>query len=276
MSIKIVVDSSANIESMKQVDFASVPLKIIAGEKEYTDDANLDVQEMLKEMADYKGPSSTACPGIGDWLNAFADADIVFGAAVTSKLSGSYNAAKAAADAYMEENSGKKVFIFDSLSAGPELVLLVEKYMELIEKNGTFEEICSQIEEYAKRTHLGFSLESLDNFVKNGRVNPTVAKLAGMLNIRIVGKASAVGDLEPLNKCRGEERAVKQVYKNMLKEGYQGGKARIHHTNSKTAAEQLCAFIKADYSEADVKIADNRGLCSYYVENGGLLVGFES
>ena len=87
---------------------------------------------MLKELKEYKGKSSTACPSVGDWLEAFGDADIVYGSAITSHLSGCYNAAAIAADEYRGRYPGRKVFILDTLSTGPEMELITEKYRELI------------------------------------------------------------------------------------------------------------------------------------------------
>ena len=47
-----------------------------------------------------------------------------------------------------------------------------------------------------------FVLQSLKNFANNGRVSPAVAKIAGIMGICIIGKASDVGTLEPIHKCR--------------------------------------------------------------------------
>ena len=76
MSYKIVADSSSNLSGLEGVDYASVPLKIVTAEKEYTDDANLDIGQMLQELAAYKGRSGTACPNVGEWLEAFGQAEI--------------------------------------------------------------------------------------------------------------------------------------------------------------------------------------------------------
>lgn len=87
--------------------------------------------------------------------------------------------------------------------------LLIEKYRELIEAGYAFDVIQQRIKEYLKQTHLLFSLESLSNFAKNGRVSPALAAAANLLGIRIVGRASNAGKLEPLHKCRGEKRAIR-------------------------------------------------------------------
>ncbi len=275
-NIVLVADSSANIHTLSSMDVTYVPLKIVTSDKEYTDTIDLDVPQMLKELREYKGKSSTACPGISDWVDAFGNADTVFGVSITSNLSGCYNAASIAADEYMSSNPNAKVFILDSLSTGPEMQLILEKYQELIETGRGFDEIRDEIRNYSKRTHLMFSLESLDNFAKNGRVSPVVAKAVGVLGLRIVGKASDEGTLEPMHKCRGEKRALQQLLTSMRESGYRGGKVRLAHSYNESAASTFAALLRENYPDCDVTITCNRGLCCYYAEEGGLLVGFES
>lgn len=279
MNIRVVADSSANLYSdfgNDGVDFVSVPLKIIAGEKEYVDDESLNVAQMLDELSEYKGKSGTSCPNIGDWLEAFGDAECVFCVALTSKISGGFNAAVNAAKEFMETHIGSHVFVLDSLTTGPELEILVERYIELIKKGLSFDNICRKIKEYLKRTHLMFSLESLHNFVNNGRVRATVAAAAKLLGICIVGQASEEGELEPLHKCMGRERAVRRIWKCMRAAGYNGGKVRIRHSSNEESANALANEIHEIYPDSDIRIGKNNGLCSYYAEKGGILVGFES
>lgn len=175
-----------------------------------------------------------------------------------------------------DSHPDRKVFILDSLSTGPELELLIENYRELIEIGCPFEEIQERIAQYLKQTHLLFSLESLSNFAKNGRVSPALAAAANILGIRIVGRASNAGELEPLHKSRGEKRAMKQLWECMQESGYAGGKVRIRHSDNRNAAEMLSGEIRSRYPDADIRIGVNRGLCSYYAEKGGVLVGFET
>ena len=46
-AVKIVTDSSANLLAMDGVEFASVPLKVIVGEREFADDATVDMEELF-------------------------------------------------------------------------------------------------------------------------------------------------------------------------------------------------------------------------------------
>ena len=69
--IKIVTDSSSDVLSLENIDFASAPLRIITEQSEFTDDSNLDVCKMVDFLSKYKDKSSTSCPNPEDWLMSF-------------------------------------------------------------------------------------------------------------------------------------------------------------------------------------------------------------
>lgn len=271
---RIVADSASDVFHLKGVDYASVPLKIITNENEFVDNKALDVEHMIKYLSEYKGRSSTACPAPMEWYEAFGDSKYVFCVTLTSKLSGSYNAACLAKTDYEENYPDRKVFVIDSLSAGPEERLIIEKLQELITAEKTFEEISEEITNYTKRTSLYFVLESLTNFANNGRVDPSVAKIASMLGIRIVGKANE-GELKPLVKCCGEKKALSAIIERIENTGYKGGKVRIAYCMNEDAARKIAVELRKKYENSDIKIYHTAGLCSFYAEKGGLLVGFE-
>ncbi len=275
MKIALVADSSANKHTKPGLSVGYAPMKIVTEETEYIDVPDLDVRKMMEEMKAYKGRSGTACPSISDWLDAFDDADMILGVAITSGLSGTYNSGCIAAKQYLESKPQAKVFILDSLSTGPEMQLILEKYDEYAKQGMEFEEICAAIQEYHKHTHLLFSLESLDNLVKNGRVKPIVGKLAGVLGLRMVGRASTAGTLEPLYKGRGEKKAIQNIIKEMESEGFQGGKARITHNFNEPMAMELKKVILSKWPGSEITISENTALCGYYAEMGGLLIGYE-
>ena len=275
MNFKIVADSSSDVFHLSDVPYAHVPLKIISVDKEYVDTLELNVFGMLEEIKATKSSTSTSCPNAFEWKEAFDGADGVFAVTITSNLSGSCAAANQAAQDYMEEHEGARVCVLDTLSVGPESHLIINKLRELILQGLPFEEIEAQIREYMKKTHLLFSLESLENLARNGRTSPAVAKLVGVLGIRIVGKASDEGTLQPLHKCRGEKRALATIVDEMKKHGYCGGKVCIDHSLNLGAAMALKELICKEFHTAKVEIGTCMGLCSYYAEQGGLLIGYE-
>lgn len=275
MKYRIVSDSTSNIFQLSDVSYTCVPLKIITAEKEYTDAPGLDTDGMIEDLKNLHGKSGSSCPNMHEWMEAFGDAELVFAVTITGALSGSYSAAVQAGEAYMEQHEGARVMVIDSKSAGPEMQMLVEKLRECVLAEMTFDQIREVICEYQKHTHLLFSLESLTNLANNGRVNPVVAKAAGFLGIRLVGRASDEGTLEPLHKCRGEKKALEMIRSEMRQNGFQGGKVRIAHCQNPSAAAALEKLILQDFPSSQIEILACAGLCSYYAERGGLLVGYK-
>ncbi len=273
--IKIVADSSCDLFTLKDAEYAFAPMKIITNEWEFVDDESIDVDGMVDYLYQYKGESKSSCPNTNDWLDAFGDADDIFCVTITSGLSGSYNSACLAKQIYESENEGKRVHVFDSLSAGPEITLIIEKIEDCIKQGLPYEDICRNVEEYMKKTGLVFMLKSLKNFANNGRVSPIVARLVGIAGICIVGKASSEGTLEPLHKCRGEQRSLKTLVEDIEAEGFCSGKISIGHCQNESAANKLKEMIIAKFEDAQIEIHKFRGLCSFYAEKGGVLVGFE-
>lgn len=273
-SIKIVLDSSANITSFDGVDFAFAPLKIETKERSFADDESLDVREMVEFLYNYKGNSSTSCPNASDWLDAFGDAKDIICFTMTSALSGTHGTACTAKRLYEAKGDGRRVCVIDSLSTGPEMVLMAEMARQLITEGKALDEIAAALRSY--KTQLLFVLQSMKNLANNGRIGRLSATAAGLLGIRAIGRASERGTLEMLSKARGAEKATDATFEHMKEMGYVGGRVRIDHCLNQEAAEALAEKIKDSFPAADVTIGECRGLCSFYAERGGLLIGFES
>lgn len=275
MRTKIVADSSCDILSMENIDFCTAPLTISTDEKDYVDDKTLDVAQMRKELSEYKGHSRTACPNINCWMRCYAGADEVYVVTITSNLSGTYNSAMAAKEQYLQEHPDTKIHVFDTLSTGPEMRLLIEKIVEWTKEGISFETVCEKGKEYLKHTRLFFVLESMHNLVQNGRVSKVAAIAAGVLGIRAMGTASSEGTLEMVAKCRGDKKIISEYMRQLEQMGYQGGKLRIAHANNLRLAEALKDAVQKAYGTSDVMVYETRGLCSFYAEEGGILIGCE-
>lgn len=274
MSYKVVSDSSCNILTGENPCFASVPMKIIA-QREYVDAPGLDVAQMVEDLKNHKGKSGSSCPNVGEWLDAFGDADVVFGTTISVALSGSYSAARHAAETYMEEHPERKVYILDSMATGPEQAMLNDRLLQLLESGLEPEAVWEQIRDYQNHTYTLFCLESLNNLARNGRVNPAVAKLAGVLGIRVCGEAKN-GEVTPVHKARGPKKATQALADMIRERGFRdGGVLRVAHCFAQEQALALRDAVLAQFPNARFTLEPTTALCSYYAELGGLIIGFE-
>ena len=128
-----------------------MPLTIRTETQEFRDDASLDVETMVDTLRSTKGRSYSACPSVADWERAFGEDDDVLAFTITSGLSGSFRAA-CAAKLNCEENSpSRRICIIDSLSTGPEIVLLIEKAVSELSAGADFDAVCRSVQDYQRR-----------------------------------------------------------------------------------------------------------------------------
>lgn len=273
--VRLILDSSSNTLSDPARNLVVVPLTLTFGEENMLDDEKLDISEFLAKMEANNEAGKTAAPSIQRWLDALEGSENAIIVTLTSGLSGTYSSALQAKDIYLEQHPHANVIVVDSRSAGPELEVVLEGIEALIKDDKLrFADLEAKIAEFRTRTHLLFVLQSLRNLSLNGRVLPAVAKIAGVLKINLIGTASVDGELQPLTKARGMKKALREIVKQMEGMKYQGGRVVIDECENATDAEKLKEAILASYPDADVTIRPMRGLCSFYAERGGLMIGF--
>ncbi|MBL6537399.1 DegV family protein [Streptococcus suis] len=276
---KIVADSGCDYRQLDQLapnaEFISVPLTIQIGAETFVDQADLDIDKMMEVMYASSEAASSACPSPQAYQAAFEGADQIIVVTLTGTLSGSFNSARVARDMYLEEHPDAKIHLIDSFSAGGEMDLLVTEINRLIASGLEFEEVVSAITTYQENSKLLFVLAKVDNLVKNGRLSKLVGTVVGLLNIRMVGEASSEGKLELLQKARGHKKSVTAAWDEMKKAGYKGGRIIMAHRNNDKFFQQFSDLVKENYPNAIVEEVATSGLCSFYAEEGGLLMGYE-
>jgi len=272
---KIIADSSCDLKNFPNAPFETVPLSLSTDEKNYVDNEDLDVKEMMDYLYSHHGRSYTACPSTQSWLDAFQGADEIYVVTITSGLSGTFSSANIAKEQFLSKHQDAKICVVDSLSTGPGLVLLIEKIAEYKAEGKSFEEIEKQIVFYQKSLKLYFALQSLHNLAANGRVNKLVASAIGIMNIRILGTASPEGTIDPIAKCRGDKKVLEKMIDEIKSCGYHGGKIRICHVENLELANLIASKIRDIFGNVDLRIIPARGLCSFYAERGGIILGCE-
>ena len=279
MTWKIIADSGCDYREIADLatdtSFKSVPLTIQVDSEIFVDDANLDIDLMMEKMYATSTASKSACPSPDDYLRSFEGPENIFVVTITGSLSGSHNSAQLAKKLFLEEHPTAHIHVIDSLSAGGEVDLIITKLNELIKEGLSFNEIVEAITHYQEKTKLLFVLAKVDNLVKNGRLNKLIGAVVGLLNIRMVGEASETGTLELLQKARGAKKALTAAVDEVLKAGYKGGRIIIAHRNNEKFCQQFTEVIKEKFPAADISFLPTSGLCSFYAEEGGLLLGYE-
>ncbi len=276
MAYRIVSDSSSDILKKDDPNYRSVPLHILFGDQDWPDTADTDLEAFDAAMDANTGRSSTSCPSPLEWYQAFGDAEVVYCFTITYSLSGSYNSAMTAKSMYEEEFPERHVYVCDSYATGGRMVLMMDYLRELLDAGTAYEEAYHKVMRYRDQTELMFALQSMKMLAANGRVSPLVAKAAGILDMRLIGRASEEGKLTLIDRHRGARRVLLGTFKQMLAYGYNGGRVVISHNRNPEDANSLAKLIREKFGEKVwIDIHRTTELCSYYAEKGGYIIGFE-
>ncbi len=278
MKWNIITDSSCNLynldEQSEKIRFASIPFIINIGNHDFIDDERLNTIEMVDAMEKCREASHTSCPSPYTWYEQFEKSEYSIAITISSKLSGSYNSACTARNMILEKYPDKKIAVIDSRSAGSEMVLIVMKLCKLINAGHDFNSVIEKTEQYMKHTHIVFALSSFDNLIKNGRMSRITGFLAGKLGFWGIGIGSEQGTIEIKEKVRGNKKALNAILKDIKERATDIEIVVISHCQNAEFAESLKNTIQNIYHTVEVKILPTGGLCSYYAEKGGLIIGF--
>lgn len=272
---KIITDSAANLNvtALNGIEHQSVGLTLICGERVFLDGADFDQAEFDKFIENSSTEIKSSCPSVESYLAAIGDADEVYIFTISSALSGSYNTAQTAKKMILEEDPNRKIHVFDTKVAGPAERMAAVKASELLNEGVDFSEVVTQVQCYIDHLKIFFSLQSLTNLANNGRINKTVAKLAGVLKINVLGWANEEGKIEQLGKARGAKRAYQSLVDILVKHNLNSKKVVIDHANNEKGALALKDLIQEKYPDCQIEIGICTALCSFYAEKGGLMVG---
>ena len=205
MSIRIITDSASDLSEKESRHLTILPLPVRFGDTEYLDGVTLSGKEFYEKLieSDVLPTTSQISPydfeqAIQKTLDA-GETPIVI--TLSSKLSGTYNSAKLAAEEFDEE-----VYVIDSENVCVGEKILVQYALRLVEEGKSAGEIAEALETAKKKVCLVALLDTLEYLRKGGRISNVTGIVGGMLSIKpVIGIADGV--VEMLGKARGSRNA---------------------------------------------------------------------
>lgn len=273
MKYQILVDSASDLKNDyikdENIGFKVIPLTILAGDKEYIDNDDINIDNLLEDMHAAKKTSS-ACPAPQSFLQEFDKAEYTFIVTVTAKLSGCYNAAVVAKNSHSKPEN---IHVVDSKATSGTEILIVDKLVKLINEGKEFDEIVEEIESFRNKKLLHFILQKFDNLVANGRMSKIAGIIASKLVIRPICIAEE-GEIKVVKKVFGIKNAFAKMIE-MIKEKCKHPEEEtliISHCKADEEAEQVKTDIQKVCNFKEIRIVPMKGLCSYYALEKGVIV----
>lgn len=277
MQRKIITDSGCDLnkELLNNDIIDRAPFNLEIDGIVYIDTPDLDRTDYLNKMEKYSKTPITAAPSPQYYYDIFKGANESFALSISAKLSGSYNSAMTAKNMIEEEFSDKKIHIFDTKTAAAGQTLLTYKLAELVESGLDFDAIIEKMNNIIEETKTYFFLQSFDNLVKTGRTNPTIASIAKLLSISIVGNA-VDGEIQLLDKVRGKKKAITNLVKLVTESNVNFSEKilSISHVDALETATILKDLILEKANFKEVIIQETSGLCTNYGAREGIIIAF--
>ncbi len=217
MSVRIVIDSTADLPAGEAAKFDIVPLTIHFGEQEYIDGVTITHREFYEKLieSDVLPTTSQATPAAFDRvLRPMVEAgDTAVVITVSSKLSGTCQSACIAAAEYPG-----KVFVVDSNSVALGAGILAQLGLRLAQQGMSAADIALRLMEERENVRLIALLDTLEYLKRGGRISKTVAFAGGLLNIKPV-ICIREGAIEVLGKARGSKQGNNLLVKEIEQAG---------------------------------------------------------
>ena len=206
MSIRIIVDSTADLSRECRERVTAVPLTVHFGEKEYLDGVSITPEHFYKKLVASQDLPSTSQATPYAFSEAFEEAveagDQVVAIIASSGLSGTYQSAVIAASEF-----DGRVFVVDSRQIAISTGVLVKYAFELLDQGMEAEAIAEELTRIREKVHLMAVVDTLEYLQKGGRVSRAVAIAGGLLSIKPIIGITSEGKIEVMGKARGNKQA---------------------------------------------------------------------
>lgn len=172
--------------------------------------------------------------------------DVIY-VGMSSGISGTYNAAKMAAEELMEEFPDRKVYTVDSRGAGLGTGILTLRAADFREAGMGVDEAYQALLEATDNLCEYFTVDDLMFLKRTGRLSGAGAVVGTMLNIKPILRGDEEGHIVTSQKIRGRKKAVETLAKIYAEKVVDPANQRIGITHgdcleeTQALAEKICA-----------------------------------
>ncbi len=217
MSVKIIVDSTADMTPHVASRVRIVPLTVHFGQQEYVSGVDMDAKTFYERLIESDVLPTTSQPTPYAFEKAYqeavAEGHEVVCITCSAGLSGTNQSASIAA----EEFPGK-VTVVDSGTIAIGLGILVEYALQLADRGFSAGEIVLNLLRKRESVRLLALVDTLEYLKKGGRISSTVAFAGGLLNIKPV-LCVENGEIKMLGKARGSRQGNNLLVQEIEKSG---------------------------------------------------------
>ncbi len=160
---------------------------------------------------------------------------------LSTGISGTYNAAKLAAEQMKDEFPDRRVIVIDSLGASSGYGLLMEYVADKRDEGLTLDELAVWTEEHKLNIVHWFFSTDLTFYIRGGRVSKTAGFIGQVLSICPLLNVDYLGRLIPREKIRTKKKVMQRQLQKMIEQAEGGldynGKCFISESDPEAGEE---------------------------------------
>ncbi|WP_042201218.1 DegV family protein [Paenibacillus camerounensis] len=279
MVIKIITDSGSDLplEYVEKYNVTIVHLPVHFGHDLMPEHTETKVfYEMMRES---KELPTTASPSPQSFLEAFKEVEPgtdIMVLCMSSNISSTYQTATIAKEMYEEEGHPNAIEVIDTkrFSGGLSLIVATAARLSL---TCSLAELKEKVLKQVGETTAYFTLDTLENVIKGGRLNRLSGAVASVLNIKLLLKISEdEGKVEVVEKTRGLPKALNLLLSKLDEKQYDYEKAAIAivHSNCEKLALEIKSRILEKHPFKEVVFSSMGPVMGTYAGEGGIGVAF--
>jgi DegV family protein with EDD domain len=245
MKIGIVTDSTADLPSelAGRHGIEVVPAILNIGRNSYFDGIDISREEFYSRLPNLFPSPTTSSPSVGSIQERYekllrAGADFVVSIHPPNELSGIFNAARLAAEAF-----GQRVRVLDSGQVSLGLGFQVIIAAEAAARGAIVDEVTALVDDVRQRVRLVALLDTIEYLHRSGRVSWAVAKIGGILRLQPLIELR-FGIVHRLGLARTRLQGVERMLDSLNSWGPLERLA-VLHTNAESAARSLLEDVKS-------------------------------
>lgn len=257
--LRIVTDGAADVPPQwkKEFDIQVIPINIHFGEKTFIQFVDMGFDDFYKEVETNRTFPKTSQPSphqfVEFYKKNFQPGDTILSIHVTSKLSGTYASAVAAA----EELKGTfKIVTYDSLGGSLGLAFMCRAARKMERAGKSVDDIVRYLDSVRDRTQLIITMDTLEYARRSGRVGTLSSALASVLNVKPIARMQD-GLLDMVDRVRTRKAALARVIE-LGREAY--GDTPVHvgvaHARDLESGKNLLEEAKKSLNFKDLELTD--------------------
>jgi DegV family protein with EDD domain len=215
MAVRIVTDSLSDLiqEHISNLGITVIPLTVLFGHETFLDRVTITTEEFYRRLiAGPTLPTSTQ-PAPVDFANAYdklaAETNEILAITLSSKLSGTYQSAKAGID--LMKNKKCRVEVIDSQTVAGGLGLVVLSAAAQAKKGMNLDKLVEFTRKALTRSHFVAYFDTLKYLAKGGRIGKAAGLLGSVLSFKPILTVKD-GEMAPVTRLRSRAAGLEYMH----------------------------------------------------------------